>query len=297
MGGLASKMPITSTAMMFGSMSIIGIPLIGGFWSKEGIIAETWLACLHKEPLMLGPAILVLATAGMTGFYMTRMWLMTFAGEPKTDVAEHVHEGTPWIKEPLIILTVITALGGFLLALLGAVDYLGGEKDHLAMHGVAETLKHAFLPDNNELKLIGWTTILLAAILGPVMASRVHGGKLAEGAKANPFVGWLVNLSSKFGSQDVSEMADSQLAEALQRRLYFDDLYEWIVANTAIPFASFTAWFDKNIIDGVIKQIESNSTAGSVSIRSVTTGSTRDYILMAAVGMLSIFALIWGVSA
>ena len=143
---------------------------------------------------MLGPAILVLATAGMTGFYMTRMWLMTFAGEPKTDVAEHVHESTPWIKEPLIILTVITALGGFLLALLGTVDYLGGEKDHLAMHGVAETLKHAFLPDNNELKLIGWTTILLAAILGPVMASRVHGGRLVDGAVANPLVGWLVNL-------------------------------------------------------------------------------------------------------
>ena len=297
MGGLASKMPITSTAMMFGSMSIIGIPLIGGFWSKEGIIAETWLAYLHKEPLMLGPAILVLATAGMTGFYMTRMWLMTFAGPPKSDVAEHVHEGTPWIKEPLIILTVITALGGFLLALLGAVDYLGGEKDHLAMHGVVDTLKHAFLPDDNELRAIGWTTILLAAILGPIMASRVHGGKLAEGVKANPLVGWLVNLSSKFGSQDVSEMANSQLAEALQRRLYFDDLYEWIVANTAIPFASFTAWFDKNIIDGVIKQIESNSVSGSVSVRGITTGSTRDYILMAAVGMLSIFALIWGVSA
>ena len=297
MGGLASKMPVTSTAMMFGSMSIIGIPLIGGFWSKEGIIAETWLACLHKEPLMLGPAILVLATAGMTGFYMTRMWLMTFAGSPKTDVAEHVHEGTPWIKEPLIILTIITAIGGFLLTLLGVVDYLGGEKDHLAMHGLLDTLKHAFLPDDNELRIIGWTTILLAAILGPIIASRVHGGRLTEGAAANPLVGWLVNLSSRFGSQDVSELADSQLAEALQRRLYFDDLYEWIVANTAIPFASFSAWFDKNVIDGLIKQIESNSASGSVTVRSITTGSTRDYILMAAVGMLSIFALIWGVSA
>ena len=137
------------------------------------------------------------------------------------------------------------------------------------MHGVAETLKHAFLPDNNELKLIGWTTILLAAILGPVMASRVHGGRLVDGAVANPLVGWLVNLSSRFGSQDVSEMADSQLAEALERRLYFDDLYEMIVANTAIPFASFTAWFDKNVIDGVIKQIESNSASGSVSILSL----------------------------
>ena len=97
MGGLASKLPITATAMMFGSMSIIGIPLIGGFWSKEGIIAKTWSAYFHGETLMLGPAILILATAGMTGFYMSRMWFMTFAGEPKSEVVDHVHESTPWI--------------------------------------------------------------------------------------------------------------------------------------------------------------------------------------------------------
>ena len=124
MGGLASKMPITATAMMFGSMSIIGVPLIGGFWSKEGIIAETWKAALEEEPLMFFPAILILATAGMTGFYMSRMWLMTFAGEPKSDVVNHVHESTPWIREPLLILTAITALGGFILALFGAIDFL-----------------------------------------------------------------------------------------------------------------------------------------------------------------------------
>ena len=106
MGGLASKMPVTATAMMFGSMSIIGIPLIGGFWSKEGIIAETWLAALEHEPLMYGPAILVLLTAGMTGFYMSRMWFMTFAGVPKSEVVEHVHEETPWIKMPLVVLTL-----------------------------------------------------------------------------------------------------------------------------------------------------------------------------------------------
>ena len=61
--------------------------------------------------------------------------------------------------------------------------------------------------------------------------------------------------------------------------------------------AGLSAWFDKNIIDGVIKQIESNSALGSVQVRRITTGSARDYILMAAVGMLSIFALLWGVSA
>jgi len=242
---------------------------------------------------MFVPALLVLATAGMTGFYMTRMWLMTFAGPPKSEVVGHVHEATPWIKEPLIILSVITALGGFALALFGAVEYLGDpEYDHLSFHGILYTLEHAFLPEDTNLRLVGWTTILIAMVIGPVMASRIHGGRLIDGVEASPLVSWLVDLSSRFGSQDVSELADSQLAEALQRRLYFDDL-----SKTAIPLAGLSAWFDKNVIDGVIKQIESNSASGSVQVRRITTGSARDYILMAAVGMLSIFALLWGVSA
>ena len=298
MGGLAARMPVTATAMMFGSMSIIGIPLIGGFWSKEGIIAETWKACLDEEPLMFVPALLILATAGMTGFYMTRMWLMTFAGPPKSEVVGHVHEATPWIKEPLIILSIITAIGGSALALFGAAEYLGDpEYDHLSFHGILDTLEHAFLPEDINLRLVGWTTILIAMVIGPMMASRIHGGRLIDGVEASPLVSWLVNLSSRFGSQDVSELADSQLAEALQRRLYFDDLYEMILTKTAVPLAGLSAWFDKNIIDGVIKQIESNSSTGSLQVRRITTGSARDYILMAAVGMLSIFALVWGVSA
>ena len=192
MGGLASKMPVTSAAMMIGSMSIIGIPLIGGFWSKEAIVAKTWKASLDYEPLMLGPAILVLLTAGMTGFYMSRMWLMTFAGEPKHAVVEHVHESTPWIKEPLVILSIISALGGFGLSVLGIVKWLskpysydlGIHKDSL-LEQVFYELEHAFLPDDPNLRIVGWTTILLSLVIGPIFAARVHGGPLREGQSSN----------------------------------------------------------------------------------------------------------------
>jgi NADH-quinone oxidoreductase subunit L len=296
MGGLASKMPVTSTAMMVGSMSIIGIPLIGGFWSKEGIIAETWLAALEHEPLMMGPAVLVLLTAGMTGFYMSRMWFMTFAGKPKHEVVNHVHESTPWIKEPLVILTLISAFGGFLLSAFGMVDYLSAEQDHLAMHGVLDTLKHAFIPDDSSLRIVGWTTIFLSLVIGPVIAARVHGGQLSDGEGANPLVSWLVWLSGRFGSQDVTEISESSLAESLQNRLYIDYYYELVLAKTAIPLSVLAAWFDKNVIDGMVKQVEANSVFGSLQIRRATTGRARDYIMMTAVGMLSIFALAWGVS-
>ncbi len=305
MGGLASKMPVTATAMMFGSMSIIGIPLIGGFWSKEGIIAETWLAALEHEPLMFGPAILVLLTAGMTGFYMSRMWFMTFAGEPKSEVVNHVHEETPWIKMPLVTLTIVTAFGGFAFALLGATDYLSSAYDysgHLKLHestlisSIIGELEHAFLPEKMNLRIIGWITIFLSFIVGPVFAARIHGGNLAKGETATPLVSWLVSLSSKFGSQDVTSLAESELSVALQNRLYFDDLYEGILAKTVIPFSEFAAWFDRKVIDGMIKQVESKSVIGSLQVRNLTTGSARDYILMATIGMLSIIALLWGLN-
>ena len=68
------------------------------------------------------------------------------------------------------------------------------------------------------------------------------------------------------------------------------------MAATVIPFAKALAWFDKRVIDGAIKGIEWGSQSISGEVRKLTTGSARDYILMAVVGTLSITALMWGVA-
>jgi NADH:ubiquinone oxidoreductase subunit 5 (subunit L)/multisubunit Na+/H+ antiporter MnhA subunit len=95
---------------------------------------------------------------------------------------------------------------------------------------------------------------------------------------------------------DVSGMANSKLADSLQNRLHFDDIYQWTISKTITPMSAFSAWFDANVIDGIVKLVERTSVSGSMWIRTYTTGNTRDYILMAAVGALSIFVLIVGVS-
>ena len=110
MGGLASKMPLTATAMLVGSASIMGLPLIGGFWSKEGIIANAWRVAL-EDPRFFLPAMCVLIGAGMTGFYMSRMWLKTFAGKPKTEVAAHVGPTNTWIKNSIIHSNICNSIG------------------------------------------------------------------------------------------------------------------------------------------------------------------------------------------
>ena len=138
--------------------------------------------------------------------------------------------------------------------------------------------------------------MFLSSVIGPIYASRVHGGALKDSEKSNFLVSWLVNLSGKFGKQDVSELSKSSLANALKERLYIDDFYDWLISKTVIPLSRFSAWFDKNIIDGIVKLIESRSIFSSLQIRKITTGKARDYILMTAVGMLSIFILAWGAS-
>ena len=300
MGGLASRMPITATAMFFGSMSIIGIPLIGGFWSKEGIISSAWQVAL-KEPIFFLPATLILIGAGMTGFYMSRMWLMTFAGKPKTEVAKNVKEQTAWIPIPLVVLTFMT-LGAFILAGMHAGNWLGNfETGHYSsfIGGVGSELEHVFLNHDPFLMVLTYVAIGLSLILGPSFAMALYGGGLDDGEKAKPWMQWAITLSAKVNSKskfDNSEWANSSLAEALHKRLYFDDLYDAAMLKIVVGFANISAIFDTKVIDGVIKTIETTSQEASRRVRSLTTGSARDYIMMAALGTLVIFMLLWGVA-
>src|SRR5437870_5676887 len=104
MGGLYPKMKITALTMLVGVLAIAGVPLFSGWYSKDAIIAQALgYALVNPRHLLL--LALPLATAGITTFYMFRMWFMTFAGAPRD---EHVHEHakeSPWtMTVPLIVL-------------------------------------------------------------------------------------------------------------------------------------------------------------------------------------------------
>ena len=127
----------------------------------------------------------------------------------------------------------------------------------------------------------------------------LHGGRLGRGERAHWSISWLVTLSGKVRRKyhfDNSDWAESGLANALRRRLYFDEWYDKLMLKLVVPFALAAAWFDKRIIDGAVKGLESGSQEVSRNLRRLTTGSARDYIMMAALGTLAIFLLIWGLA-
>ena len=305
MGGLASKMPLTATAMLVGSLSIMGFPLIGGFWSKEGIIANTWRVALD-DPRFLYPAMCVLLGAAMTGFYMSRMWLKTFAGSPKTDVAAHVHPTNTWIKTPLFILTFMT-LGAIVLASLGfthwAPDesykpFFDGKKSFV--EGLVYELNHAFANSDVFFFALTYIAIFLGAVVGPGLALSLYGGRLDEDQESMPWFAPVLAVNQFVKSRynwDNRSFAQSGFATALENRLYFDHYYDMAMLKIVAAFSFRAAEADSSVIDGTVKTIERTSQQISTRLRSLTTGSARDYILMAALGTLGLFALIWGVVA
>ena len=302
MGGLASKMPLTATAMLVGSASIMGLPFIGGFWSKEGIIANAWRVA-QDDPRFLIPAMCVLIGAGMTGFYMSRMWLKTFAGKPSNEVAAHVGPTNTWIKIPLFTLIFVT-LSAIIFAGMGFTHWApDSEYSFMSERGLAEgivyEMKHAFANSDSFFFIITYVAIAIGAILGPGLAMSLYGGNLAEGEQTKPWMKPVIRLNAwvyaRFNFNN-SSIAESSLTRALEQRLYIDYYYDMAMLKIVAAFSKKSAEADTLVIDGTIKSIERGSQSLSTLVRSLTTGSARDYILMISVGTLAIFFFLWGVA-
>ncbi len=120
-GGLARRLPITFVTMTCGYLAIIGFPLFDGFYAKDPII-ESAFAAGGVKGILLGSAALI--GAGITAFYMTRLMIMTFFGEPRwkqltsTDGRDyHPHEAPPVMTVPMIILAVGSVGAGAFFAI------------------------------------------------------------------------------------------------------------------------------------------------------------------------------------
>jgi NADH-quinone oxidoreductase subunit L len=113
MGGLAYKMPITATTMWIGGLGLAGAPLLAGFFSKDEILASA-LGGHHTAIFAL-----LLLGAFMTAFYTFRLLFLAFSGSPRMakDVLHHAHESPTVMTLPLLVLSLLTIVAGFVLGL------------------------------------------------------------------------------------------------------------------------------------------------------------------------------------
>src|SRR5437667_1640897 len=158
MGGLWDKIPYTYVLMWIGSLSLAGIPIFAGYYSKDVILAAAWASgtAVGRYSFCLG-----VFTAFLTAFYSWRLLIMTFHGKPRADeeTLHHVHE-SPWIMlVPLIVLAVGAAVAGYLF------------EDWFVGHARGEVWKHSILvlPQHDSIAAaehVSWIIDYLPLIAG-----------------------------------------------------------------------------------------------------------------------------------
>jgi NADH-quinone oxidoreductase subunit L len=321
MGGLYSKMRITALTMLIGVLTIAGMPLFSGWYSKDAIIAQALgFVVVNREHALL--LVLPVVTAGITTFYMFRMWFMTFTGDPRDPhVYEHAHESPRLMTVPLIVLAGCSVAVAWGWPLHEAEASLLGQKLHHAqpgpvyvefgVHREADSHLEHLMPGvefknpsmserywAHHYHLLAELLALTAAGLGCLFAALIYYYRVFDSAEAK----------EKFAS----------LHAFLGRKWYFDELYSAILVRPALAVAhwcrafdahvidrfidwlgSFTVrlsrWdglFDKYVVDGLVNVTADTVYAVGARIRGIQTGSLRGYIMFLVVAVVGIFAVL-----
>ena len=279
MGGLWKRMPVTAVTFAIGVLSLGGIPLMGGFFSKD----EVLVAVLDGR----GPVffMFVLLAALLSALYMARLLFVVVLGNLKQE-NEHAHESPPVMTAPLALLAVL-ALGSGLLAVGGwwpGFDGLGGwlffEEPH---------------PYKINVGVMGLSVALALAGFGLGWVLYGRGAETREEARRR---------HRASGRRDEPEYARYPIPARLQEqfsglhtlavnKFYIDDLYQWFIDRVALAFGNFMALFDRVVINdtGVNGTGRSVMLSGLV-LRLLETGKVYNYALGMAVGTL-VVALVW----
>jgi NADH-quinone oxidoreductase subunit L len=261
MGGLYPKMKITALTMLTGVLSIGGIPLFSGYYSKDAILAEAMgFFLVHKQHFLL--FFLPLITAAVTAFYMSRMWFMTFTGKPRDEhVYEHAHE-SPWVMTvPLIVLaffSVTVTWGPEEIALENTLHH-AMPHSVMADFGVEPAIDNHPVRDKKDgsvKRVLTWT----GGMTKPLSQNSRHlahehhhvAGALALALVLAGFT--LAALVYYYRVLDPAEATEQFPAvyRLLANKWYFDELYSAILVRPALAVANWFRAFDNKVIDGIV---------------------------------------------
>jgi NADH-quinone oxidoreductase subunit L len=259
MGALTKKMPITYLTFGIGTLALSGVPPFSGFYSKDSILGQ---ALEQKDYCLfaLGAAI-----AGLTTFYMFRLFYVAFLGKPKTHAAEHAHESPPVMTWPLVVLAVLAVFGGVL-----GIDQIYNSQ--FAPGGEASTLVQRILePFTHSLAAAG---IGLACVIVGFVAART----LYKDATVDP-------LPARLGA----------LSTMMKNRFYFDEFYEATFIRLHDFIAAVADWIDRWLVEGLcIGFVRGGTDLSGRALRLVQTGNLQTYAFLFTLGVAVLLYLILG---
>ncbi len=268
MGGLRRKLPITWGTFLMGTLAIAGIPVWAGFFSKDEILGAAFARHWGLWAVGVGAAFL-------TSFYMFRLLFRTFHGEFRgtSEQEHHLHESPSSMTVPLIVLALLSTVGGF----VGLPRLLGERANlfHRFLDPIVPPLAAGFrpreLPAGTELWLIAAS---VAVALGGLLVARAF----YSGPRA-------MALPERFTA------AFPGLHRLAENKFYVDELYEAVLYR---PFRALSRFFWKGvdvlIIDGLVNACSFLVELAGDLLRFFTTGNVRNYALTFLLGLVALLA-------
>ncbi len=278
MGGLKKYMPLTFMTFLIATIAIAGIPGFAGFFSKDEILWLAFANPLHGDlnKLLWG---LGAGAALLTAFYMFRLVFMTFFGKCriKEGAEKHLHESPMVIVIPLIVLALLSIVGGYIGVPKLIGDVFGGIPNYLE-HYLEPVFANAnaYMQANThaehhshavEWGLMGFS--VLVALIGISIAAMLY--------LVNP------ELPKKFTS------AFPALHRAVYNKWYIDELYDFLIVNPCKSLGNFL-WkgFDVLVVDGLVNGVAHLVMAFGGVARYMQTGQIYNYAWTMAFGVVVI---------
>jgi len=282
MGGLRRTMPTTFWLYMIGTLALAGLPPFAGFWSKDEILADAFTEGFTAVYWLLTIA------AFFTAFYMGRQIWLVFFGEPRHEAAAHAEESPKVITVPLIVLAVLSVIGG-------ALNLPG-------VHTFAEWLEHTIEVHAGEFV---WSVAIISTIL----------------ALLGIWISWLIYGRNplKVGQPDPLKERLRPAFTGMENKWYVDELYQAIIVTPFVKLSQFLAdvidwkfwhdWFHETVIVGTYNWVSNialnryadqrgidafaNGLAGvtqwlSATMRKIQNGFVRSYALSVLLGVVLI---------
>ncbi|HXE42813.1 MAG TPA: proton-conducting transporter membrane subunit, partial [Candidatus Baltobacteraceae bacterium] len=253
---LRKKMPVTFWTFLIGALALSGIPPFAGFYSKDSILAQ----CLEqKNYLLFSVAVFV---AGLTAFYIFRLFFVVFSGKEKSGHAGHAHESPAVMTWPLVALAIFAAIGGF----IGITNNYGSQ--FISKHEALSIAQQVLEPLHNPVPMLIGIGVALAGIF--------IAFALYKNATSDP-------LPAKLGA----------LATAMKNKFYFDELYEATFVRAHDFIAAVCDWIDRWFVEGFcIGLVRGGTDLTGRALRLMQTGNLQTYAFLFVLGVALVLWLV-----
>jgi NADH-quinone oxidoreductase subunit L len=252
MGNLRAGLPITFWTFLIGTLSISGFPLFAGFFSKDEIIRSA-LSATGSE-VWLG--VLALITAGLTAYYMFRLFFIAFGWEWLAHDNRHLHEALPVQTVPIVILAAGAVVAGYIPVANFLAPVFGG---------AVEVGAGAF---------IGLAALsVLVALVGFAVAYLLHA------RRPELAVAWRTRLGP--------------IHTLVEHKYYIDELYDRIFVRPGLALARFlNDVVEPRVIDGAVNAVATFTLLEAREFRLLQTGRVRSYALVTLGGAVGILLIV-----